>query len=436
MSGAPPSRPGRATAQVEVVAIGDELVHGHSVDTNSAEIARTMAECGFAIGRGTVVGDDPGHLSAALVDAASRGDVVVATGGLGPTEDDRTRDVVAALLGVGLAFDAPSWEAVLELWRSRVPNRPIPESNRRQAMFPEGVEILPNPIGTAPGFRADMPSGAQLFVLPGVPREMRRMLEFEVLPRVLGGREGLRPVALHTLAVLGPSEAELGELLQTEMQPGRDPAVGVTAKDGLLIVRILARGPDLDAARGAAAAEANRLAPRLGGWLVGGGPGDDGVRLEGLVAARLLRDVADPVTCATAESCTGGLVAGALTDVPGISAAFLGGAVTYSNAAKVRDLGVPAGLIERYGAVSEPVAEAMARGVCGRTGARLGVAITGVAGPGGGSPGKPVGAVCFATCADGVLRTWRRDFPDLGRSWIRQRAAGEALVGLLRACPG
>lgn len=406
----------------EIVAIGDELVHGAMLDTNSRWIAGELEANGLPVQRFTVVGDAPDPLRTALGEACQRADVVVTTGGLGPTVDDRTRDAVAELVGGPLWFDEPSWEHIQGYLRGR--KRPIPESNRRQAEFPPGAVVLDNPIGTAPGFRVRV-HRAELFVLPGVPREMQRMFEAHVLPFVASLPDH-RPTAQHYLFVVGPSEALLGERVATFMAADRNPVVGITASGGLLTIRIVATARSRAEAEGACAATAAELRPSLGEWLCGEGRGT----LPELVAERLL---ARGVTFAIAESCTGGLAAGKLTEVAGISGVFCGGVVAYTNAAKQELLGVPAGLLEEHGAVSEPVAAAMAAGAAARLSADLAVGITGVAGPGGGTAEKPVGTVCFGLWHQGRSRAWTLRVPDLGRTFVRERSVIEAWVAVLRA---
>ncbi|MGB3965644.1 MAG: competence/damage-inducible protein A, partial [Planctomycetota bacterium] len=216
----------------EIVAIGDELIHGALLDTNSKWLAGELERAGVGVQRFVVTSDDPASLRSALADACARADIVVATGGLGPTLDDRTRDVVADLLGGPQWFDAGSWEQIQQWLQSR--RRPVPDSNRRQAHFPPGATPIANPVGTAPAFSVRV-GRALLFALPGVPREMQVLVERNVLP-ALAALPGLRPVAQAWLRVLGPSEALLGERIERFMVPGRDPAVGITASGGLLTV--------------------------------------------------------------------------------------------------------------------------------------------------------------------------------------------------------
>jgi len=409
------------TVTAEILAVGDELVHGALLDTNSKHIAGQLEAIGLVVRRFTVASDDPAHLRLVFAEACARASVVVATGGLGPTLDDRTRDVVAELLDGPLWFDEASWQQVQDWLRNR--GRPVPDSNRRQAMTPPGAVSLANPVGTAPGFRVQV-GRAQLFVLPGVPREMQVMLQDHVLPFV-ATLPGLTPTAQHWLRVLGPSEALLGERIEPFMAPGRDPAVGITASGGLLTVRVVATARTMAAAEAACAATAAELRPLLGGWLFAEGTAE----LPEIVVSRL---VAANTTLALAESCTGGAIAARLVDVAGVSSVFRGGVVAYADDSKQALLGVPAELLAAHGAVSEPVAAAMAAGARERFATDLAVATTGIAGPAGGSPQKPVGTVCFALARASGVRAWTVRIPDLGRTFVRDRAVFEVWRALLR----
>ena len=406
----------------EVLAIGDELILGVSIDTNSAHISGQLELVGFEVRRYTVVGDAPEPLVDAIRTACARADVVLATGGLGPTEDDRTRAAAAAAAGVELRFDEASWKHIRGLFRMR--KLELPERNKLQAFVPECAEVLRNDWGTAPGFAMDL-EGAWFAALPGVPREMKAMLEARVLPRIAErfGRPG--HMALYELRVLGMHEAALGERLAAFMESGRNPQVGITASFGLLTVRVVARDPDREAAERLCHQDVDAIRRLLGEALLCEGPED----LPTQVVARLRQK---NVTVATAESCTAGLIASELGSVPGVSDVLRAGFVTYENAAKVRDLEVPEGLLAEHGAVSEPVARAMAEGAARRAGTRLAVSVTGVAGPDGGTEAKPVGTVCFGLSFDGATEVWTRNFPDLGRQFLRRRAVVEVLGTVLR----
>lgn len=408
------------TLHAQVIAIGDELVHGASLDTNSRYLAVELERLGLAVRRFTVVGDEPDHLRQAIEAACAHADVVVATGGLGPTLDDRTRQVVADILGVELCFDEPSWDHVRE-WLGRR-GRPVPDSNRRQAMLPAGGTVLPNERGTAPGFAVTI-GRARFFALPGVPREMQSMFAARVVPE-LAALPGLVPTAHTKLRVLGPSEAMLGERLAGFMQPGRNPSVGITASGGLLTVRVVATADSLEQARGLCESTAVELRPLLGDWLFAEGE----LELPDLVLARL-RERGQ--TLAAAESCTGGRISSRLVGVAGASDVFAGGVVAYSDASKTELLGVDTALIAAHGAVSEDVAAAMAAGARTRFSADVAVSTTGIAGPAGGSRQKPVGTVCFGLATPSGARAWTLRIPDLGREFVRDRAVFEAFRALL-----
>lgn len=408
------------TLVAEILAIGDELIHGALLDTNSKWLAGELERLGAVVHRFTVTSDDPDQLRAALADACARADVVVATGGLGPTLDDRTRDVVAEVLGGPLWFDAPSWAQVHDYLHKR--GRQVPESNRRQAFFPPGAAPIPNPVGTAPGF--DVRIGrARFFALPGVPREMRVLAADYVLPAV-AAMPGLTPTAQLWLRILGPSEALLGERIEPFMVPGRNPAVGITATGGLLTIRIVATAPTREAAASACEATAAELRPLVQQWLFAEGTLD-------LPELLLQRFAAAGRTLALAESCTGGLLAAKLTDIAGASKVLAGGVVAYSNASKVALLGVPEAVLAEHGAVSEPTAAAMASGARQRFAADFAVATTGIAGPDGGSVDKPVGTVCFGLATAAGTRAWTVRIPDLGRTFVRDRAVFEVWRALL-----
>ena len=408
------------TLVAEILAIGDELIHGALLDTNSKAIAGELERIGCVVHRFSVTSDDPAHLRAAIADACGRADVVVATGGLGPTLDDRTRDLVAEVLGGPLWFDPASWQQIQDYLGKR--GRTVPDSNKRQAMFPPGASPIQNPVGTAPAFA--VPVGrARLFALPGVPREMQHLLHSDVLPQI-AALPGLTPTAQVWLRVLGPSEALLGERIEPFMVPGRNPAVGITASGGLLTIRIVGTAATREQALADCERTAAELRPLLGSWLFAEGT----FELPDLVLQRLQRQGR---TLALAESCTGGLLAARLTDVPGSSAVLRGGVVAYANEAKTSLLGVEPALLQQHGAVSEAVALAMANGARTRFAADVAVATTGIAGPGGGTAQKPVGTVCFALATADSARAWTVAIPDLGRTFVRDRAVFEVWRALL-----
>ncbi len=369
----------------EILTIGDELLRGEIVDSNKSFLSERLLGLDIETRFHASVRDDPEDMTDAFRRAARRSRIVIVSGGLGPTRDDLTIEVLAESFGRKLVVHEPSLEAIRSFFARF--GRSMSENNAKQARFPEGGEPLPNPEGTAPGCML-REGDTVFFCLPGVPREMRRMMDEQVIPRIAAARPGSDVVRSRLLRTFGLGESNLDELLHDAVvEPGVILGFRTAFPDNY--VRVLARASNVvEADRlldGASAAVRERL-----GALVYA-EGDQS--LEEVVGARL-RATGDRI--AVAESCTGGLLAERLTAVPGSSDYFLGGVVAYSNAAKTALLGVPEALIETHGAVSQPVAEAMAQGARVRFGAELGVATTGISGPGGGSDDKPVGLVYVA----------------------------------------
>ena len=397
-----------------ILSIGSELVSGLTLDTHARDLARALGEIGLPVARFDVLDDCLDEIAVAFAHAARDAEIVVVTGGLGPTLDDLTRDALARAMGVPLEAH-PDAVAHLETW-AKVHHRTLSESNRRQAMLPRGARPIANPVGTAPGI--DVAFGnARVFCMPGVPCEMRAMLDGYVLPALrasLGGTVS----RVRTVRTFGVPESVLGERLADLMSRGRRPMVATAVHLGLIDVHIHAAGAPDEVDR-LLASDADEVRRRLGDAVFGEGT----QRLEEAVASLL---ASRRVTLAVAESCTGGLVTAKLVNVPGISEHLLEAVVTYSNESKVRRLGVPEALIAAHGAVSEPVARAMADGLRSQSGAALALAITGIAGPGGGSAEKPVGTVWFAV-ADGAGTDAARVVFMGARLQIRERAANEAL---------
>jgi nicotinamide-nucleotide amidase len=411
---------------VALIATGDELVLGTAADTNSSVIARRLVENGFEPRRFVVMGDDEDALVHELLELCPSHVAVIVTGGLGPTLDDVTRHAVARAAGVDLSSDGRVLAQLRQLFESR--GRPFAQANERQALFPEGAEVMPNPHGTAAGFCIEV-AGALVFTLPGPPREMLPMLDQEVLPR-LAQLTGARTVhERRSFHLLGLSESTFADMCATWMGRAMNPLVGVTAHHGVLSVTMRASAPSREQAVSIADARAAQIRERFGEWIFS----ETDPAPEHALGAELL---ARAERVAIAESCTGGMVAEKLTRVPGISAVFDRGFVTYSNAAKVELLGVDPALIEAHGAVSGPVAEAMARGAAERAGATCAVSVTGVAGPGGGTIEKPVGLVWLATFVRGKVASHERRFVVRDRDLIRAFAANTALDLLRRALRG
>ena len=406
-----------------ILSIGDELALGQTVDTNSAWLAARLARLGVKASEHHTLADDAPGITDAITRGAGRvgeGGLVLVSGGLGPTDDDLTREALAAAMGEPLIEDAASVEALDRFFADR--GRTMPVRNRVQAMHPRGSSMLSNPCGTAPGLRATL-SGAEVFVMPGVPREMRGMFDDHVVPWLdqraadAGGRDVILTTTVHTF---GRGESDVAEMLGDLMQRDRNPTVGTTVANGVCSVRIRSEFPDVSAAERELDQTAAAVEAKLGAIVYG----RDDVTLQEATLAALIESGR---TVATAESCTGGLVAAMLTDVPGSSGAVLGGFVTYSNTLKRDLLGVDRAVLDRCGAVSGHVAAAMAEGALRRTGADLAVAVTGVAGPGGGTAEKPIGTVWFALASrDAETATHLAVLPG-ERASVRDRSAKVAL---------
>ena len=374
---------------LELLTIGTELLLGFTVDTNGAEIARALAAIGVRVARRTSVGDTPDAIREAVRDALSRTGAVLTTGGLGPTSDDRSKLVVAELYGMPLEFEPAIWQELVTRF-ARLGRAPA-ASNRGQAEVPRGASVLPNRWGTAPGLWFEGGPGL-VIMLPGVPGEMRKLLEHEVVPR-LAARSGGGVIRSRLVRTTGIPESTLAERLgEIERDVAPLTLAYLPGFEGVDL-RLSAWGLAPDDADARLAAGAGLLRERAGPFAYGEGDDD-------LAALVLERARAQHLRLGTAESCTGGLVGGRLTAIPGSSDVFIGGVICYSNELKTALLGVDPALIEADGAVSESVACAMARGAIHRLGVDLAVAVTGIAGPGGGTTEKPVGTVCIAVVTD------------------------------------
>jgi nicotinamide-nucleotide amidase len=408
-----------------IVASGDELVRGDTLDTNSSHVARRLLDRGWSTERTVLIGDDEDGLTELIEDLVGDHALVIVTGGLGPTLDDVTRHAIARAAERRLVTLPKVLEEMRAYFECR--GRPFARANERQALFPEGSEILPNPIGTAPGFAIEI-RRALVFALPGPPRELEMMLENEVLPRLERAAPSRESIAHASFYLFGLSESVFADECGEWMSRRANPLIGVTAKNGVLSARMRASGGSEHEARALLDARSVEFQGRFERWIFS--------RTEPEVAFELGRElIARNVTVAVAESCTGGLVAEKLTRVPGISAVFSAGFVTYSNESKSEMLGVDPAIVRVHGAVSRETAQAMARGAAERAGARLAVSVTGIAGPSGGSSEKPVGLVWFGLARDGVVSSEERRFAVRGRDLIRQFAANTALDLLRRSVP-
>ncbi len=406
--------------QVELIAIGTELLLGQLVDTNTAFIAAHLADIGIDVYATHAVGDNRERIARAIEGALERADGVITTGGLGPTVDDLTKEAVCDALGIDCERHAPTIARMEALFESI--GRPMRENNRKQADLPRGSGVLENPNGTAPGFVVPAPGGKFVASLPGVPHEMKPMLVERLLPR-LQARFGIEErIVTRVLHVTGLGESEIDHRIGDLFRAGENPKVAVLAHVGRCDVKIMAKA-------GTQAGAASLIAPvevELRARLEGHVYGTDDETIEATILA-LLR--ARNEHLALAESCTGGRIAAALTAVPGASESFAGGIVAYDNAAKIGLLGVDAHIIDETGAVSEETALAMARGARERFKAEVAIATTGIAGPTGGSPEKPVGLVWLAAVWPGGQRSVSVKFPG-DREAVQARAT-QASLGLL-----
>jgi nicotinamide-nucleotide amidase len=411
-----------AGSKAEIIAVGTELLTPHFRDTNSLFLIERLEDLGIRVAFRTIVGDDREDILGCIRTALRRSRLVFVAGGLGPTEDDRTREVAAEALGRGLVFDAAIRKGIRDRFRGRGPGR-MPASNRKQCYVIKGAEVLANPNGTAPGLWIETGS-RRLVLLPGPPRELEPMFDAAVVPRLAEFGPGF--TVRHVLKVTGLPESRMEDRLKS-IYPRIPAGVGVTtlACPGDLQVRLTVLGM---ADRGRAERMADRSSAlvrrKLGDFVYSSA----GETLEEVVGG-LLRSRGRTVACA--ESCTGGLLSHRLTDVPGSSAYFLEGIVAYSDRAKSRRLGVPPALIRANGAVSASVVEAMAGGVRARAGADYGLAITGIAGPGGGSAEKPVGLVFTALAWNGGALVERNLFRGT-RETVKSQSAQKALDMLRR----
>jgi nicotinamide-nucleotide amidase len=409
-----------------IISLGDELILGRTVDTNSAWLSQQLAEIGVPVLAHVTVGDDQAQIRDAIDQAARRADWVLVSGGLGPTLDDLSRQALAEALGVELEVREEFVEQIAVYFRRF--GKAMPERNKVQALFPVGSKAVENTCGTAPGIQTCL-HDAQVFVMPGVPREMKVMFTRDALPQIAAQSAG-RVIQTHTLWTFGQGESTIGQQIADLMERGRNPTVGTTAHDALIGVRIIADAESRSDAEELLDAVKAEITSRLGALIYGQGE----ETLADAVGA-LLRGSGQ--TVATAESCTGGLIAKTLTDVPGSSAYFLCSMITYSNEAKTSLLSVPADMIARQGAVSAPVAEAMATNCRNRAGADWAIGVTGIAGPTGGTAEKPVGLVYIAVAGPQACRTREYRLGEhLSRQDVRSRSRWAALNQLRLALLG
>lgn len=414
-----------------MLTIGDELLRGEIVDSNKSFLSDRLLGLDIETWFHSSVRDEPDDMRDAFLRAIDRAEVVLVSGGLGPTRDDLTTEVLAETVGRKLVLDENALEALRTFFANV--GREMAKNNEKQAWFPEGADVLENPIGTAPGFMIEE-RGTLVFCMPGVPRELFKMMDEQVLPRIArklggGGEQGAGLVVRATLLrTFGMGESTLDAELSDIAKDG-DVTLGFRTAFPDNYLRPLARAATAEEADAKLGEVCDAIRERLGALVYG--ENDD--TLEVVVGRELTKQ---GKTLATAESCTGGLIAEQLTDVPGSSEYFCGGVVAYANEAKTALLGVDEAMLAEHGAVSEPVALAMARGACERFGADLGISTTGISGPGGGSDKKPVGLVYIALHrADGPAHCERFVFP-LDRDRHRQLTAHTALDWVRRSLLG
>lgn len=406
--------------KAEIIAVGTELLLGDIVNTNAQYISKRLADVGINVFHQSIVGDNEERLKDEFALAYSRSDIVITTGGLGPTKDDITKECGAEFFDKKLILHAESLNRIQNYFSKL--NRPVNEGNEKQAYFPEGAIVLTNNHGTAPGCIIENDSKI-LIVLPGPPKEMKPMFEESVLPYLKKYQDSI--LVSKVLRICGIGEGHMVDEISDIIDNQVNPTVAPYAKEGEVTLRITARASSEKEAEILIAPVEAEIRKRLGINIYGTGD----TSLEAVIGEMLIEK---GLTIATAESCTGGLLAGRLVNYPGISDVFLDGAVTYSNEAKMRRLNVKKETLEKYGAVSEETAKEMAEGVALTSGTRIGISTTGIAGPGGGTPEKPVGLVYVGLYIDGKVIVKKLLCPG-NRQAVRTRTVVSALDLLRRS---
>lgn len=403
----------------EILCVGTELLLGDIVNTNAAYLSRKLAELGISVYHQTVVGDNPERLKKALADSANRCDLIITSGGLGPTYDDLTKETIASFFGRNLVRNEEILSH-LEAYFAEM-GRTMTENNKKQADIPEGAIIFRNDYGTAPGVCIeDEESGVTAVMLPGPPRELEPMFGEQVMPYLEKRSDSI--LVSRNINIFGMGESAVENILRSLMENSVNPTVAPYCKEGEVRLRITAKASDRNTAYAMCSEAVEKIMETEVGKAVYGIDSDS---IEGELVAKL---IAKGKTIATAESCTGGLIAKRITDVSGSSAVFLGGCVTYANSAKESLIGVKHETLAAHGAVSEQVAIEMARGVRQALGTDIAIATTGIAGPGGGTPQKPVGTVWVGISGEkGDRAVLLRLSSRRERSYIRTLAASNAL---------
>lgn len=399
---------------VEIISVGTELLLGNVINSDAQMLSQKLSELGLNVYYHTVVGDNPERLKQAVEIAKSRADIIITTGGLGPTCDDLTKQVLAEAFGKKLVLHQDIADE-LRKWFARR-GQVMTENNIQQAELPEDCTIFPNDCGTAPGCAFESES-KHVLMLPGPPSECRAMFDKQAVPYLSALSEGV--IVSRTLKIFGMGESKMESLLRERMNEMTNPTLAPYAKEGECELRITAKAADEETARRLIAPVEEEVRALLGDVVYGA----DVPNLETAVLERL-KEMG--MTLGTAESCTGGLIAKRMTDVPGSSAVFKGGVVSYCNEIKAAVLGVSEGLLEEYGAVSEQVARAMAEGARDVLKCDLAVATTGVAGPGNDERGNPAGLVYIALAAEGYVQVRAMTLSGATRERVRTTAAHHA----------
>ena len=408
----------------EILCIGTELLLGNIVNTNAAYLSEQLARLGINVYHHTVVGDNAQRLQEALQIAVNRADMVIMTGGLGPTYDDLSKETVSNYFNRQMVLHQPSFEKLQEFYALRgVKMQP---NNEKQAYQPEGAVVFTNHSGTAPGLAIE--EGDKIAImLPGPPRELKLMFESEVLPYLQKFSDNI--IVSHDLHLFGIGESQVEALLRDIMTASSNPTLAPYAKEGEVLLRMTASAPTEEEGYALMEPMLKQIEPVIGQYLYG-------IDVPDLQTALVQYLLEHNITVATAESCTGGLLSKSITDVAGCSSVYPGGVCSYSNAMKIKWLGVKEETLNSYGAVSEQTALEMAQGIRLATGADFGLSTTGIAGPGGGSDEKPVGLVYMAVAGENyqqVKKVIIRYGEQTSREMIRQRSSKHALHLLLQA---
>lgn len=408
---------------IELISVGTEILLGNITNTNARYLAEECAVLGLSNYYQTTVGDNEERLSEVIRTALGRADIVLLTGGLGPTEDDLTRETVAKVLGRELHEDPKVHKQIAKYFTKMGIDVPT-ENNWRQAMVMEGAEVVENHNGTAPGLIVKTDEGKIIILLPGPPEEMKMMFEKSIAPYLAGMNDQV--ISSKTVKICGMGESKVAEVIADLIEGQTNPTIAPYAKGGEVHLRITASGTDAKEARKSIKPVVNELKKRFGDMIY---TTRESETLEAHVIGLLKRR---NMTLTTAESCTGGLLAGTLINVPGASDIFNEGYITYANESKHKILGVKKKTLKNEGAVSEACAKEMAKGAAKAADARAALAVTGIAGPGGGTEEKPVGLVYIACCIDGEV--WVEEYHFNGdRQKIRDITVKRAL-DLLRRC--